>query len=70
MIKYVVRNREDLLNKIIPFFEKYPLQTAKKKDFLIFAKIVKMMVKGEHLKEGGLKKIRMMVRKMNKRKYR
>ena len=51
-------------------FEKYSLQTSKKKDFLIFARIVKMMAKGKHLEEKGLKKIRLMVRKMNKRKYR
>ncbi len=70
LLKYVVRNREDLMKKIIPFFEKYPLLSAKKKDFQIFARIVRMMNKGEHLKEKGLKKIRLMVRKMNNRKFR
>ena len=70
LIKYVVRNREDLLTKIIPFFEKYPLLSAKKRDFLIFARIVRMMNKGEHLKKNGLKKIRLMVRRMNNRKFR
>ena len=70
LLKYVVRNREDLLKKIIPFFEKYPLLSAKKNDFKVFAKIVRMMSKGEHLKERGLKKIRLMVREMNNRKFR
>ena len=69
-VKYVVRKREDLLEKIIPFFEQNPLQSAKKKDFEIFAKIVRMMTKGKHLEEKGLKKIRLMVRKMNIRKFR
>jgi len=70
MMKYVVRNREELLTKIIPFFENNPLKTAKKNDFRIFAQIVRMMNKGEHLTKTGLSKIKNMVRKMNRRKYR
>lgn len=70
LLKYVVRNREDLLEKIIPFFEKNYLRTAKKEDFLIFAKIVRMMDKGKHLEEKGLEKIRLMISKMNNRKFR
>lgn len=69
LLKYVVRNRGDLL-KIISFFEEYPLLSAKKKDFQIFAKIVRMMTKGKHLQEKGLAKIRLMVREMNNRKFR
>ena len=70
MMKYVVRNRKDLLDKIVPFFEKYPLQTEKQKDFRIFSRIVRMMDKGKHLTKNGLTTIRKMVRKMNRRKYR
>ena len=70
LLKYVVRNREDLLNTIIPFFEKNCLRSAKKEDFSIFAKIVRMMDKGKHLEEKGLERIRQMVIKMNTRKYR
>ena len=70
LLKYVVRNRQDLLTKIIPFFEENTLLSAKKKDFRIFAKIVKMMNKGKHLEEKGLEEIRIMVQEMNTRKYR
>ena len=70
LLKYVVRNREDLLTKVIPFFEKNPLQSAKKKDFCIFARIVQMMNKKKHLKKKGLRRIQLMVRRMNTRKYR
>ena len=70
MMKYVVRNREDLLERVIPFFENHSLKTAKKNDFRIFAKVVRMMIEGKHLKEKGLEKIRQMVMKMNTRKYR
>jgi len=70
LLKYVVRNRADLLTKVIPFFEKNPLQSAKKKDFCIFARIIRMMNKKKHLEEKGLKRIQLMVRRMNTRKYR
>jgi hypothetical protein len=69
-MKYVVRNRMDLLGKIIPFFEQHPLRTTKQKDFQIFARIVRKMRKGEHLTEKGLRQIRKMTMEMNTRKYR
>jgi len=70
LLKYVVRNREELLKNIIPFFENNPLQSAKKNDFKVFARIVKMMNRGRHLEEKGLEKIRSMVKTMNSRKFR
>ena len=70
LLKFVVRDRNDLLTKIIPFFEENVLISAKKNDFRIFAKIVKMMQKGKHLQEKGLNAIRLMVQKMNTRKFR
>lgn len=70
LLKFVVRDCDDLILKIIPFFEKNQLRSAKKEDFKIFAKIVKMMQKGQHLQEKGLAKIRLLVQKMNSRKYR
>jgi len=39
----VVRDRYDLLTKVIPFFECNCLQTSKGKDFSKFAKVVKSM---------------------------
>jgi hypothetical protein len=69
-MKYVVRDRQDLLKKIIPFFEQHPLRTTKQKDFRIFSRIIHKMVRGEHLTEKGLKQIREMTMQMNTRKYR
>lgn len=54
---FVVRNRNDLLNLVIPFFEKYSLRTAKANDFKIFARIVRMMDEGMHKTKSGVKKI-------------
>lgn len=45
----VVRNRVDLLTKIIPFFRKYPMLSGKQNDFEVFASIVEAMNNGKHL---------------------
>jgi LAGLIDADG DNA endonuclease family protein len=52
---YVVRNRDDLLTRVIPFFERQPLLSPKQRDFLVFARIVRAMAQGEHLTEEGFK---------------
>ena len=70
LLKFVVRNRSDLIFKMIPFFEKNQLRSAKKEDFKIFAKILRMMQKDKHLQERGLAEIRLLVQKMNNRKHR
>ncbi|TSC71744.1 MAG: Homing endonuclease LAGLIDADG/HNH [Parcubacteria group bacterium Gr01-1014_38] len=70
LYNYEVSKRADLLNVIIPFFRKYPLFTAKQKDFERFAKIVEMMARGEHKTFNGLVKIARIVQYMNHRKPR
>ena len=45
----VVRNRSDLLSKIIPFFRKYPMLSEKQKEFETFAHIVESMDAKKHL---------------------
>lgn len=54
MAQFVVSRREDLLTTIIPFFESYPLRTAKRLDFEKFARCVRMIDAGVHLTAGGL----------------
>ena len=66
--RYCVRSRKELAEKIIPFFEKNQLKTAKKEDFKIFAKIILMMNENKHSKLDGLKKIAKMIEKMNRKK--
>ena len=65
--EFRVRGMENL-EKIIEFFEKYPLETSKKKDFEIFSKIVEMMLKQDHLTKKGMIKIAKLVEKMNRKK--
>ncbi len=62
---YVVRDRNDLLTKVIPFFETHLLVTEKAKDFAIFATIVRMVEKGMHREEKSLKRILNLAYTMN-----
>ena len=54
---FVVRNREDLLTKVIPFFERSPLLSSKRNEFETFARVVRSRAKGEHLDELGFSKV-------------
>lgn len=62
----VVRNREDLLNKVIPFFTKNPLLSPKQKDFKKFALIVKAMSEKVHLTEKGFIRLLKIAFSMNR----
>jgi len=53
----VVRDRIDLMTKVIPFFEFNKLITNKRKDFHTFAKVVRLVNKGLHLNKSGAEKI-------------
>ena len=55
---YRVRNQEMLRTIIVPFFEKHPLKTKKRLDFIKFRRVLLMMERNEHLEESGLTKIR------------
>lgn len=62
---YVVRNRNDLINIIIPFFQKYNLYSIKQKSFEKFAKIVSLINKGKHCSEQGIRQIINLAYQMN-----
>ena len=65
--EFRVRGLENL-NKLVLFFQKYPLQTnTKKHSYKIFSKIIEMMNRKEHLTQEGLDKIAKMVSEMNRK---
>lgn len=64
---YRVRGHEHLSKNIIPFFEKHPLKTRKRVDFIKFREIVNLMERGEHLKGDGVERIREIAHRMNRR---
>lgn len=63
---YRVRGVKHLRERVIPFFEKHPLKTKKRLDFLKFRKILMLMQKGEHLTPAGIEKIRPIASEMNR----
>ena len=69
-LKYETRSLNELLTKIIPHFEKFPLQSSKQKDFEIFKKVLTMMEKKEHLDKKGWNKILDLAGQTNRRKSR
>jgi len=70
LYRYCVRSLKDLDMNIIPFFDKYPLRTQKKNDFLIFRKVIKKMIQKHHLEKEGRKTILVLISQMNRKKKR
>jgi len=54
---YTVRSLDQIINVILPHFDKYPLITQKLADYFLFKEVVLMMKRGEHLTSSGLKNI-------------
>ena len=54
---FTVGSLDQIIAKVIPHFEKYPLKTKKYSDYLLFKEVVMMMQRGEHLTAEGLQKI-------------
>lgn len=62
---FKVRKKEDILTKIIPFFERHPLKTTKNIDFLKFRDVLLLQAKNEHLTLQGIEKIKKIKNTMN-----
>ena len=62
---FVVRRRRDLLDKVLPFFEKNPLLSRKQREVICFADIVRRMDAGEHLTAGGFERLAAQALRMN-----
>ena len=56
--KYKVSNLADITQKVIPFFDKYPLQAKKKKSFELFSKVANLMLLKKHLNPEGILEIK------------
>jgi hypothetical protein len=55
--KYEARAVENLLDPIIPHFERYPLRGSKARSFAAFADVCRMIEQGDHLERDGLREI-------------
>ena len=67
LYRFCIRSAKDLRDKIIPFFERHKLRTAKQKDFQKFKQVLKLMEKNVHLSERGIEKIQNVARTMNRK---
>jgi LAGLIDADG endonuclease len=56
-LKLRVSNLDILINNVIPHFNKYPLFTQKRVDFLLMCKIIELVQEKKHLTTEGLNEI-------------
>jgi LAGLIDADG endonuclease len=71
-LKWETRRLEDLLEQVVPHFERWPLMSGKQRDFEHFAAVCRLMAEGEHRGREGLIRIVELARGMNpsgKRRY-
>jgi hypothetical protein len=57
-----------VVDTIIPFFERYPLEDTKKQDFMDWCRIAKLMADKTHHTSAGLSLIREIRNGMNQRR--
>jgi hypothetical protein len=62
---FVVSKFSDIIGKIIPFFDKYPIRGVKTQDFLDFKRAAEIMKVKGHLTQAGLNEIRRIKAGMN-----
>jgi hypothetical protein len=64
-LKWETRRLEDLLERVIPHFEAFPLLSGKRLDFERFARICRLMAAGSHRNRQGLMQIVELASEMN-----
>ena len=69
--KYEARSAAELVQRIVPHFEEYPLRGAKASSFAGFAEVCRMVWQGDHLTREGMIRIVQIAYEMNlgKRRY-
>jgi hypothetical protein len=55
--KYEVRSAGELLDRVVPHFEAYPLRGVKRRSFSGFARVCEMIGQGDHLRPEGMAEI-------------
>ena len=64
-LKYESRSTRELLESIVPHFERYPLRGSKAHSFSGFARVCRMIEQGDHLEREGLRTIVAIAYEMN-----
>ena len=71
-LKFEVRSIADLVAKVIPHFQTYPLRSSKQRDVELFGSVCMLVYDRHHLEIEGMKTIVELAMRMNpsgKRKY-
>ena len=71
-LKWETRRLDDLVGRVVPHFERYPLMSGKRLDFERFASVCRLAAAGAHRTKAGLIEIVEFARMMNpsgKRRY-
>jgi LAGLIDADG endonuclease len=68
--QFIVGRRDELIERIVPFFREHPLRSAKREDFEKFALCLERISTGDHLTAPGLIEIAEVAQTMNHRKPR
>ena len=64
-LKWETRRLEDILDRVIPHFEGFPLLSGKRLDFEQFTQVCHLMAMGEHRTTAGLTRIVELAAQMN-----
>lgn len=64
-LKFEIRSVEELVERVIPHFEEYPLISGKQHDFELFAEVCRKIHEREHHEEEGFNAIVDLVFEMN-----
>jgi hypothetical protein len=68
MARWAVRSKQELTERIVPFFEEHPLRTTKAREFASFVRVLRLMDARRHLTADGMAEIAHIAEQMNFRK--
>lgn len=57
VVSYVIRSKKQLISTILPHFDKFPLVTQKRGDYILFKQAFELIYNNTHLTLDGLKEI-------------
>jgi len=67
-IYFHIMTFSDIIEKIIPIFNEYPIIGVKKEDYLDFVKVAELIKSKDHLTKEGIKKIEKIINNMNSKR--
>ncbi len=65
-VMLLARRIGDLANRVVPFFDRYPLRGRKRYNYELWKQAVELVERGEHLTADGMEKILAIKAKLNR----